>query len=403
MNIVIAPDSFKNSLTALEVAAAMEEGIRRVYPKARCIKIPMADGGEGTVQTLVDVMGGKFVSRQVMGPDKKTVTARYGLLNDGETAVIEMAEASGLPLVSGAAKNPLKTTSYGTGELLIDAINAGARKIMIGLGGSATVDAGMGMAQALGVVFSDKHGRAIRQPGCGGLLDKIHAIDISGIHPGIKKTSIIILTDVTNTLYGKDGAAYVFGPQKGATPDMVKLLDTNLRYFGKLVRTGLGRNIVDFRGAGAAGGLGGGLMAFTKARVKNGFRFIAHMTTLGAFIEQADLVFTGEGRVDSQTALGKTPIGVTRIARRLKVPVIAIGGGLADDAGELFGAGISGLGSSIVRDMSLDEALDNAPVYLANAAERAMRLVFTGQRLARRKNRQNNTEKFNQIKVLHQL
>jgi glycerate kinase len=383
MKIVIAPDSFKGNLDAMQVARAVEHGIRRVLPDAVCVKVPMADGGEGTVQSLVDAAGGRFIIRKVCGPAGRPVRARYGLLADGTTAVIEMAEASGLPLVRGASRNPLTTTTYGTGELIADALDRGARRILIGIGGSATNDGGAGMAQALGVRFLDARGRPIRKRIGGGMLDRIAAIDCSGIHPGLSGARVTVACDVDNPLCGPRGAAHVFGPQKGATPAMVRRLDANLRKFGGLIRRELGIDIMHLRGAGAAGGLGGGLVAFANATLRSGIDIVIEAVGLDAHLRNADLVITGEGRVDFQTAFGKTPAGVAKAARRRRVPVVAIGGGLADDARGVFRHGIDALQSAIARDMPLEQALERAPDYIADAAERALRLVLIGRRMRR--------------------
>lgn len=382
MKIVIAPDSFKGNMTSLQVASSIENGIRRVLPRAKCIKIPMADGGEGTVQSLVDATGGKFIFKKVTGPTGQPVRARYGMLEDSQTAVIEMAEASGLPLVEGASMNPLKTTTYGTGELIIDAIDKGAKQIIIGIGGSATNDGGAGMAQALGVKFLNKGGRHITEYGAGGMLKKIAAIDMSALHPGVRKTKIIIASDVDNPLYGKRGAAYVFGAQKGATPTMIKLLDDNLRQFSGVIKKQLRKNVQSLKGAGAAGGLGAGLVAFANADIQSGVDIIAKATDLKKHIKGADLVITGEGRVDFQTAFGKTPAGVAKLANKQRIPVIAIGGGLADDAAGVFKHGIDGLASAAARDMSLDEAIKFSRKHLANAAERVIRMILIGKKIA---------------------
>ncbi|HKK16958.1 MAG TPA: glycerate kinase [Gammaproteobacteria bacterium] len=381
MKIVIAPDSFKENLTSLQVASCIEKGIKRVLPKARCIKVPMADGGEGTVQSLVDATGGKIVSKQVTGPMDKPVKARYGMLGDGKTAVIEMAEASGLPLIPRARRNPMKATSYGTGELITHALDKGATTIIIGLGGSATVDGGAGLAQALGVNFLDKSGRKISQHGSGGMLEKIADIDISALDPRVKKAKFIIASDVTNTLCGSKGAAHVFGPQKGATPAMVKTLDRNLRQYAAVIKRCLRKNVLNVKGAGAAGGLGAGLIAFTGARMKRGVDLVVEITNLRRQLENADLVITGEGRVDFQTAFGKTPAGVAKAARKHKIPCIAIGGSLADDARGVFAHGIDGLASAAARDMSLDEAIRNSRKHLEYAGERVIRLLLIGKKM----------------------
>ena len=385
MKIVIAPDSFKGNLSSLQVASAIEKGIRRVLPGAKCVKVPMADGGEGTVQALVDARGGRYITRQVCGPMKEKVRARYALLADGETAVIEMAEASGLPLVEGRRKNPLKATTYGTGELMAHAINKGAKKIILGIGGSATNDAGAGMAQALGVRFLTQAGRVLEAGIGGGALQRIERIDTSAIHPGLGRCKVVAACDVNNPLCGKRGASHVFGPQKGASPAMVNKLDQNLRHFGKLVKSQLGVNILSIKGAGAAGGIGGGLVAFTGARLRSGIDIVVEATDLRSHLKKADLVITGEGRVDSQTPFGKTPAGVARAAARYRVPVIAIGGGLADDANRVFDHGIDGLDSAISRDMPLEEALVNSRRYIANAAERSLRMILAGKKMARRR------------------
>ncbi len=382
MKIVIAPDSFKGNLTAMQVAQAIEQGVRRVLPKADCEIVPMADGGEGTVQSLVDATGGRFVHRGVTGPAGAKVNARYGILKDGVTAVIEMAEASGLPLVKGAERNPLRTTTFGTGELIVDAMKRGARRIIVGIGGSATNDGGAGMAQALGVVFSDDHGLAISGHVAGGMLSRIAQINVSGVHKRLAQTEIIVACDVDNPLCGPKGAAHVFGPQKGATPAMVKTLDANLRYFGDLIKKQMGVDVRNLKGAGAAGGLGGGLVAFCNAELQSGVDIVIGATGLRGKLRQADLVITGEGRVDFQTAFGKTPAGVARAAQQFGVPVVAIGGGLGDDARGVFAHGIDALASAIARDMPLEEALAHARTYIANAAERAMRLILVGQKLA---------------------
>ena len=288
MKIVIAPDSFKENLTSLEVAAALERGIKRVRPRARCIKVPMADGGEGTVQSLVDATGGSIVKKRVMGPLGEPVTARYGILGDGTTAAIEMAEASGLPLVPPERRDPLRTTTYGTGELILDAIERGVSAIIIGIGGSATVDGGTGMAQALGVSFLGGNGRAIGEPVCGGLLERISEIDMHGLDPRVRKTRITIACDVENPLCGPRGAARVFGPQKGATPEMVEVLDRNLRHLAALIKRDLGIDVTRIAGGGAAGGLGAGLIAFAKAKLKRGVDLVSDAVDLAKHLRGAD-------------------------------------------------------------------------------------------------------------------
>lgn len=382
MKVILAPDSFKENLTSLQVATALEKGVKRVLPKAICIKVPMADGGEGTVQSLVDGTGGKFLRKKVTGPAGNKVSARFGMLADGKTAVIEMAEASGLHLVSGNTQNPLKTTSYGTGELMLEAAKRGAKKIIIGIGGSATNDGGVGMAQALGVRFLNKRGQEITELGAGGMVSKIDGINIKSLNPLIKKVNIIVACDVNNPLCGKKGASNVFGPQKGATPAMIKTLDANLKHLATVIKRDLKKNVISVKGAGAAGGLGAGLLAFTKAKMKSGVDIVIEATELRKHLKDADLVITGEGRVDFQTAFGKTPSGVAKAARKHRVPTVAIGGGITDDANGIFAHGIDGLESACARDMSLDDAMRHSKAHLTNAAERVIRLILIGKKIA---------------------
>jgi glycerate kinase len=387
MKIVIAPDSFKESLTSLEVATALERGIRRVLPRARIVKLPLADGGEGTIEALVAATGGRVPRCTVSDPLGEPVRARYGLLGDGVTAVIEAAEASGLERLAPAARNPLNTTSYGTGELIAAALDRGVRSIIVGIGGSATVDGGAGAAQALGVRFLDRRGRAITRPLSGGRLDRVAGIDLDGRDPRLAHTRIRIACDVDNPLCGPRGAAAVFGPQKGATPAMVRALDANLRRFARVIEDQLGIRIRDRRGAGAAGGLGAGLAAFAGGRLEPGIDLLARMTGLARHLREADLVITGEGRIDFQTAFGKTPAGVARIARRARLPVVAVGGALGADARRVFGCGIDALEGAIARDMTLAQALADAERNLADAGERLIRLLLVGRRIERRHRR----------------
>ena len=385
MKIVIASDSFKENLTSLQVAACIEKGIKKVLPKANVIKVPMADGGEGTVQALVDATGGKFAHKKVTGPDGNKVSAHYGLLGDGVTGVIEMAEASGLHLVAKKDRNPLKATTYGTGELIVDAMNKGIKTIIIGLGGSATVDGGAGMAQALGVRFLNKSGKEITEHLGGGMLTKIATIDMNQVNPLVKKTQIIIASDVINPLAGKKGAAYVFGPQKGASPAQVKTLDDNLKYFGQLIKKQLKKDVASKPGAGAAGGLGAALMGFTRSKMKRGVDLVVDITELKKHLKGADLVITGEGRVDFQTAFGKTPSGVAKAAKKFKVPVVAIGGCLTDDANGVFEHGIHGLDSAAAKDMSFEMAIKDSRKHLALAGERVIRMLLIGKKMAKKK------------------
>ncbi|MHC8441621.1 MAG: glycerate kinase [Candidatus Eutrophobiaceae bacterium] len=380
MKIILAPDSFKGSLSSLQAAAAMKIGIKRVLPKAVCVAIPMADGGEGTVQALVYGAGGRFVHKTVTGPLGEKVRARYGLIDEGQLAVIEMAAAAGLTLVPEKLRNPLKTTTIGVGELLIDALERGVQRVLIGIGGSATNDGGVGMAQALGARFYDQRGRicSTGRPLIGGDLHRLARVDISGLNPRLAKTSITIASDVNNPLCGARGATRVYGRQKGATDAMIESLDADMRAYGKMLERDLGRKLMHLPGAGGAGGLGAGLFAFANARIQNGAEAILEAIDLKAYLKDADLVMTGEGMVDSQTAFGKAPAGVAQAAHRFGVPTIAIGGGLSDDARKIFKHGIDGLESGVTRCMPLEEAMKNSKANLANAAERAMRLILIG-------------------------
>ncbi|RKY00394.1 glycerate kinase [Candidatus Poribacteria bacterium] len=379
MRVVIAPDSFKGSLTALEVANAVEEGLKRVIPDLEAVKVPMADGGEGTVQSLVDATGGRIIKRTVTGPLGEKVEAEFGILGDGVTAVIEMASASGLPLVPPEKRNPMVTTTYGTGELIKAALDMGCRRFIIGIGGSATNDGGAGMAQALGVKLLDKDGKQI--PFGGGGLLKLERIDISTLDPRIKESEIVVACDVDNPLTGPRGAARVYAPQKGATPEMVEILDRALKRFAEIVRRDLGKDVENVPGAGAAGGLGAGLMAFLNAKLRSGVEIVIETVKLEEKMRGADLVITGEGGIDSQTVFGKTPIGVAKTAKKFDLPVIAIAGGISDDASVLYEHGIDAMVSIIPRPMSLEEAISRGAELVADAAERAARLLLLGMKL----------------------
>ncbi len=383
MKIVVAPDSFKGSLSSKEAADAIELGIIKVIPDADIIKIPIADGGEGTVQALVEAMGGEIIRTQVIGPLGETIESYYGVLNDRKTAIIEMANASGLTLVPPDKKNPMLTTSYGTGQLIKSALDLGIEQIVIGLGGSATNDGGVGMAQALGVRFIDKNGRDIGFGG--GQLGEIREIDISGIDERIRKVTIQAACDVDNPLCGPNGASHVYGPQKGADKEMIHILDENLKHLAKIIKRDLGADIIDLPGAGAAGGLGAGLAAFLNAELNKGFDIIANITSLDDYIKDARVVFTGEGQIDKQILSGKAVYGVAKIAKKYGTYVIAIVGGISDDAYELFDKGIDGMESIIDKPMTVEEACKMAKLLVERAAERVMRMllinIFEKQRL----------------------
>ena len=379
MKIVVAPDSFKGSVSALEAANAIEQGLRRVFPDAVIDKIPMADGGEGTVRSLVDATGGHIRTHCVLAPLENEVDAEFGILSDGETAVIEMASASGLTLVAPHERNPLRTTTYGTGQLIRAALESGCRRLIIGIGGSATNDGGVGMAEALGVRLLDANGKQI--PRGGGNLGQLQSIDITGLHPAISETETVVACDVNNPLTGPDGASHVYGPQKGATPEMIETLDECLTHFDKVLAQTLGRSFNDIPGAGAAGGLGAGLMAFLNAELKLGVDIMIDAVKLGERVKGASLVFTGEGQLDFQTAFGKTPVGVAKVAKTHNIPVIAIAGGIAEGAEAVYEAGIDAMLGIVQEPMSLEDAVEDATRLIADTAEQAARLVVIGNEM----------------------
>lgn len=353
MKIVVAPDSFKGSLTAIEVSDAIEQGIREIFPEAEIVKIPMADGGDGTVQCLVNATGGEILREKVTDPLGDEVLASYGILGDKKTAVIEMAEASGLTLVPENKRNPLITTTYGTGQLIKAALDRGCRKMIIGIGGSATNDAGAGMVQALGAKLLDKDGEEIGFGG--GELKKVLRIDTKYFDNRLSKTKVLIASDVSNPLCGPKGASRIYGPQKGATPEMTKELDESLAYFAEIIKRDLHKDIKDIPGAGAAGGLGASLIAFLNAELRPGIDIMIEIAKLEQAIKDADLVVTGEGKIDSQTIYGKAPIGVARIAKKYNIPVIAVAAIISDDADIVHQYGINTLIKISEPPMSLTE------------------------------------------------
>jgi glycerate kinase len=383
MKVVIAPDSFKGSLTALRAAEAMEIGLRRVFPSAEVEKVPMADGGEGTVQSLVDATGGMVIAERVLDPLGLEIDAQYGALGDGVTAVIEMAAASGLTLVPPDQRNPLATTTYGTGQLIQAALDRECRKLIIGIGGSATNDGGAGMAQALGTRLMTASGKQIKWGG-GGLSDLV-SIDDSELDPRLAETETVVACDVNNPLTGERGASHVYGPQKGATPEMVELLDANLAHFDKILRHDLGKSVGDIPGAGAAGGLGAGLLAFLNATLRSGVEIVMEATQLEQKFVGANLVITGEGQINFQTVFGKTPVGVATLAKTHNIPVIAIAGSISNDAGGVYDAGIDAMIDIVSEPMPLEVAIENAAPLIAAAAERAGRMVAIGLRMHDRK------------------
>jgi len=341
MKIVVAPDSFKGSLTAVEVSDAIGQGVREIFPEAEIVKIPMADGGDGTVQCLVNATGGDILREKVTDPLGDEVLASYGILGDKKTAVIEMAEASGLTLVPENKRNPLITTTYGTGQLIKSALDQGCRKMIIGIGGSATNDGGAGMVQALGAKLLDKDGEEIGFGG--GELKRVFRIDTKYLDNRLSETKVLIASDVSNPLCGPKGAARIYGPQKGATPDIIEELDESLAFFAEIIKRDLNKDIKDIPGAGAAGGLGASLIAFLNAELRPGIEIMIEIVKLEQAIKDADLVITGEGKIDSQTIYGKAPIGVAKIAKKYNIPVIAVAAIIGDDADIVHQYGINTL------------------------------------------------------------
>jgi glycerate kinase len=375
IRFLIACDSFKGSASSKQVGEAIREGILRVMPSAQVEVVPVADGGEGTVQALVDATGGRLVTATVTNPIGEKVEATFGILGDGQTAVIEMAAASGLTLIPPDKRNPWVTTTYGTGELIKAALEHGCRKIIIGIGGSATNDAGAGMAQALGVKLLDEDGNQIGFGG--GELGRLRRIDMSGLDKRASEAEFIVACDVDNPLTGERGASYVYAPQKGATPEMLPKLDSNLRHFAEIVRQQLGIDVEHVPGAGAAGGLGAGLMAFLKAKLKRGTEIVFELVKLEEKIASADIVITGEGQIDAQTVFGKTPIGVAKLAKRYGKPVIAIAGSIGEGADSVHSHGIDAIFSIINRPMPLEQAMRNVEALLTSAGEQLARLIAT--------------------------
>ncbi|MGG0717713.1 glycerate kinase [Robertmurraya massiliosenegalensis] len=375
MKIIIASDSFKGSYSTFEVADAIEKGIRKVNKEATIIKIPVADGGEGTVDALVLGTGGRYEEVDVFGPLGTKTTANIGVLKDN-VAVIEMASASGLPLLKKSELNPLLTTTYGTGQMIKAALDLGCRKILIGLGGSATNDGGVGMAQALGVSFKNRFGEEI---GFGGSeLIHIHDIDIANLDKRIYETEIIIMSDVTNPLCGKNGASYIYGPQKGATKEIIELLDHHLSHYASVLKEKLGKDVKEVEGAGAAGGLGAGILAFCNGIMSPGIDKVLEVSGLNEHLNDADLVITGEGRIDYQTIYGKVPVGVGIKSLSKNVPVVAIVGSIGEGASEVYSHGINAIFDIINKPMSLTDAMESVSPLLEQAAENVMRLINIG-------------------------
>lgn len=372
MKFILAPDSFKECMTAEDACTAMEKGIKRVMPEASCVHVPLADGGEGTLHTLIKVTGGKIYKHTVKDPLGNEIEGEYGILGDNETGIVELASASGLHLIDVHKRNPLITTTYGTGELIKAALAHGIKKLLIGIGGSATNDGGAGIAQALGVKFFDKDGKEIGFGG--GELHKIESIDTTGLITIDKDVEIEIACDVTNPLSGINGAAHIYGPQKGATNKMIEELDRGLEHYAGKIKACLHKDVKDREGAGAAGGAGAGLIAFLNAKIIKGIDVIVRYCKLEERLREADYVFTGEGSIDPQVIFGKTISGVIDLAKKYNKPVIAFGGNVKDvDA--LYALGITSVFGILRTVSTLQEALDSGKENLENTVYAVTKLV----------------------------
>ncbi|MBY7025096.1 glycerate kinase [Clostridium botulinum] len=373
MKFVLAPDSFKESMTSKEACEAMERGIKKVIPNAECIKVPMADGGEGTVEALVESTNGEIHEVEVLNPLGQKVNACFGMLGNKTTAVIEMATASGIQLIKREDRNPLITTTYGTGELIKAALDKGIKHIIIGIGGSATNDGGAGMIQALGGKLLDSNGSEISFGG--GALNKLENIDLSSLDSRLKDTTIEVACDVTNPLIGEKGASAIFGPQKGATLEVVKELDTNLAHYADVIKRCLGKDIAYAEGAGAAGGLGAALLAFLDGKLKRGIDLVIKHTDLSEKVKGADFLFTGEGSIDSQTIFGKTPIGVAKVAKKENVQTIAFAGRVGKGVENLYPEGIDAIFGILTGVTDIDEALALGKENLERCTENVARVL----------------------------
>lgn len=371
--ILLAPDSFKESMTAKEACEAMERGIKRANSNITCIHVPMADGGEGTMRSLVDATNGEIYKKNVIGPLGNEVEGSYGILGDGETGVLEMASASGIHLVPKEKRNPLVTTTYGTGQLIKACLDHGVKKLLVGIGGSATNDGGIGAIQALGGKFLDKEGNELGFGG--GELDKLVTIDLSDFDNRLRNVNVEIACDVSNPLCGETGASNVFAPQKGGTSEMIGILDNNLRHYGTLIKEQLFMDVLYTPGSGAAGGLGAGLMVFLNGKLNNGIDLVIKYSKLEEKLPYVDMVWAGEGSIDFQTQYGKTPLGVAKLAKKYDKPVVALAGKVGPNIEILYTMGIDSI-FSITRDITtLEEALEKGPENMEKTAENIIRLM----------------------------
>lgn len=373
MKILVAPDSFKESLSAIQVAEAISKGVLKIIPNAEIIKTPISDGGEGLLDALVNDKNGKIITVKVYDPLYRSIAAEYGILNEGTTAVIEMAKASGLELLKEQEKNPDITSSYGTGQLILDALDRGCQKIIIGIGGSATNDGGMGMVKALGGKFINKEGIELTEGG--GALGELSSIDLTNFDKRISNCKIVVACDVTNKLTGENGASFVYGAQKGGSKEQLEFLDKNLQHYAAIIRNHLGIEIENINGAGAGGGMGAGLIAFLNAELKSGIDLILETLEIKKHIKNMDLIITGEGEIDKQTLQGKTILGIAALAKEYYVPVIAITGKIGDNIDEIYKLGITSIFSIVNKPMKLKEAINDVEYLIQSCIETIIRTI----------------------------
>ena len=379
MKVVAAPQTFKGSISALNAAEAISIGVKNIYPSAEVFLCPVADGGDGTLETLVEVSNGNIVECVVEGPTGTPVEAQWGAMGDEQTAVIEMARTSGLALLDLNERDPLNASTYGLGEAILSALDQNYRKFIIGIGGSATNDGGAGMAQAVGISLKDEFGKEI--PRGGAALSKLHSIDTAGMDPRIKQSEFMVACDVNNPLTGPEGASAVYGPQKGATPEMITQLDEALKNFAETILRDLGEKVEHISGAGAAGGLGAGMMAFMGGTLKPGVDIVLDTVGLADKLKGTDIVITGEGGIDFQTVYDKAPIGVAKLAKNLGIPTIALAGLVGKDFQVVHKDGIESVFSIVNGPMTLENASSNAHRLIVESTEQVMRLLRVGTTL----------------------
>ena len=376
MKILFASDSFKGSLTSMQISNLLKQATSEIFPNAQTVSMSVADGGEGTMDSLVNSLGGTWKTVDVLGPLQENIKARYGILPEGK-AIIEMAEASGLPLVPSDKRNPQKTTSYGTGMLIHDALENGITDITIAIGGSATNDGGMGAMQALGIKFLDENNNELT--GCGENLSKVKNIDLDNLHHAVAKTNFTVMCDVTNPLLGNQGATYTFGHQKGADDTMLAELEYGMSIYANKIKSIIGKDISGKEGSGAAGGLGFALMAFLGAKLQSGIDVVLDLLDFDKKLKDVDLVITGEGRMDNQSAFGKVPSGIGKRCKKMGVPAVAIVGGLLSGYESIYNCGIESVTTTINGAMTIDEALANSEDLYLDAARRLLRMIRCGK------------------------